>query len=288
MPEFWMYHFDTTCRFSKAEYIFEFEGRKYRLIRGTDKELDKLCTIADGSQKENDNCHETTMRLLDYLAWELGQPIRYVGAGGQGYSEGKLNLDTALINCFHGRVLRNLVVDISTIPDVTNDTQQLALSLWNEARASDSPFLGFINYWKILELPPHGKRLKGKPSIRAIKWVNSVPSHRVYMGKEMEGILAKEKIDLGAYLYDNCRNAIAHVTRESTLVPSKIADRLKVYLASRVAEDMARYYMREELGLKGYAKPLRIIKTKKRSSAFRLMKKIKLKKTSIVSKSNIS
>ena len=159
-----MYHIDTTCFFRKAEYIFEFEGRKYRLIRGTEKEFDKLCTITDGSNKENEESHETTMRLLDYLAWEFGQPIRYVGAGGHGYHEGKIALETALISSFHGRTLRSLVVDISRIPDVTNSTQRLALSLWNEAKYSNSPFLGFINYWKILELPSHGKKIKGKIS----------------------------------------------------------------------------------------------------------------------------
>jgi len=272
MPEFWMYHVDTACRFEKAEYIFEFEGRMYRLIRGTDKEFDKLCTITDGSNKENNESHERTMRLLDYLSWELGQPIRYAGAGGQGYADGKIALETALINSFHGRTLRSLVVNISSVPDVTNDTQRLALSLWNEARDSNSPFLGFINYWKILELSPHEKKLKGKPHERAKRWVNNVSPHRVYIGKEMENILAKEKIDIGTFLYDRCRNAIAHVTRKPGLNPSNVEDRFKINIARRVAENMARYYIREELGLKGYPQRLKVVKIKKRTYAFKLMK----------------
>jgi len=272
MPEFLMHHIDTACFFREAEYIFEFEGRKYRLIRGTEKEFDKLCTITDGSNKENEESHEATMRLLDYLAWEFGQPIRYVGAGGHGYSEGKITLETALISSFYGRTLRGLVVDISRIPDVINSTQRLSLSLWNEAKYSNSPFLGFINYWKILELSPHGEKIKGKAHERAIKWINSVPSHRVYMGKEMEKILVDENIDLGTYLYDRCRNAIAHVTRQPILYSGKIADRNKIYRACWVAEDLAKYYMREVLGLKGYPIGLKVLKTKKRSSALKLMK----------------
>jgi hypothetical protein len=275
MPEFWMHHIDTACLFRKAEYIFEFEGRRYKLIRGTEKEFDKLCIITDGSNKENEESHETTMRLLDYLAWEFGQPIRYVGAGGQGYPEGKITLETALINSFHGRTLRGSVVDISCIPNVTNSTQRLALSLWNEAKYSNSLFLGFINYWKILELPSHGKKIKGRAHERAIKWINSVPSHRVYMGKEIEKILVDEKIDLGTYLYDRCRNAIAHVTRQPILYSGKIADRNKIYRAYLVAEDLAKYHIREELGLKGYPIGLKVIKTRERTSALKLMRKIR-------------
>lgn len=273
MPEFWMYHIDTACLFRKAEYIFEFEGRRYRLIRGTDKEFDKLCTITDGSNKENEENHETTMRFLDYLAWEIGQPIRYIGAGGHGYHEGVITLETALISFFHGRTLRGLLVDVSRIPNVSDGTQRLALSLWNEAKYSNSPFLGFINYWKILELSPHGKKIKGKAHERAIKWINSVPSHRVYMGKEVEKTLDEEKIDLGTYLYDRCRNTIAHVTRQPILYSGKMADRNRIYRACWVAEDLAKYYIREELELKGYAIGLKIIKTRKRTSALKLMRR---------------
>ena len=267
-----MHNIDTICRFEKAEYIFKFEGKMYRLIRGTDQELDKLCTITDNSDAEHDES-ERTMRLVDYLSWELRQPIRYVSVGNQGYADGKITLETALINSFHGRRLRGSVVNISSIPDVTNDTQRLALSLWNEARVSYSPFLGFINYWKILELSPYGKRLKGKPSKRAKKWVNSVPHHKVYIREEMGKILAAEKIDLGTFLYDRCRNAIAHVTRKPVLSPGNVKDRLQINIAGEVAENLARYYMQEELGLKGYSQPLEIVKTKKRTSAFRLWEK---------------
>ena len=47
--EFLIYQIDTECYFEKAEYIFEFEGQKFRLIRGTDKEYDKLCTITQNT-----------------------------------------------------------------------------------------------------------------------------------------------------------------------------------------------------------------------------------------------
>ena len=43
MPMHMIYALDADMYLDKVEYIFEFEGRKFRLVRGPEGETDKLC-----------------------------------------------------------------------------------------------------------------------------------------------------------------------------------------------------------------------------------------------------
>jgi hypothetical protein len=274
MPTFWIYQINTGGSFEEAEYIFEFEGKKFRLIRGTDIESDKLTTISDGSKEDDFNCRETAMRLIDYISWQIGVPIQYLGSStGTGISSKKFNFDNTPINAFHKRILRGRVVRVEKIPKVVNETQKLALSLWNEAEGSNSDFLSFINYWKILELPPHNTKRKGKPNVSAENWINNLSTSNVSGLKDLKDNLSKNRTtDLGKYLYEECRNAIAHVTRKPRLNPSKLEDQNKISSVLLVVRSMAKYYIKSELMLDTHSERLKIFKTKKRTKALRSLK----------------
>lgn len=127
MLTLWTFSFNIpNCKFKDAEYIFEFEGVTYRLIRGTIEETDKLLTIADdSSQKGTDGCFERTRRLLDYLSWELNTGIQLLGGVGLGFKKDKEKLETTLAGAFHSKNLRSIIVGIARIPNVSNDTKGL-------------------------------------------------------------------------------------------------------------------------------------------------------------------
>jgi hypothetical protein len=178
MSTLWTIHFNSSCNFINAEFIFEFEGEKYRFIRGTEEESDKLLTIVDDdSQESSDKCFERTMRLLDYLSWDLHGGIQYLGRTGHGFKSGTIKLENVFVHSFRPRNIRGYTIDsFSRIPNVSNDTQRFALRLWNEAEISTSPFLAFINYWSIVELST--KKGESHKS-RAKNWVNNLSSSRI-------------------------------------------------------------------------------------------------------------
>lgn len=277
MPTLWTFSFNSPCNFVDAEYIFEFEGVKYRLIRGTEDESDKLLTISDdSSQKGTDECFERTMRLLDYLSWDLPSGIQFLGGTGYGMKE-NIKLENAYAVGFRRRNLRYILTPgFTEIPDVKNDTQKFALSLWNEAKVSASPFLAFINYWKIIELIPQGVKSKGSAKSRAIKWINGLPINRINGLSELKKILTtrRTKKTIGDYLYGECRNAIAHVTRKPTLKPSNVESLKQISKPKEVMRAIAKYYIEKELKLE-YSTPLKIIKTKKRTNALKFLREIK-------------
>lgn len=270
MPVLWTFNFDSPCYFNEAEYMFEFEGREYRLIRGTDEECDKLLTITDDYSP--DECIERVMRLLDFLSWTLKVGIQFLGGVSHGIKKGTLTLETAPIGFLRKRKLIIYGVDISSIPEVKNDVQIDALSLWNEAEISTSPFLGFINYWKIVELFPHGTKPKGSPEERAIDWVDNVNTNKIINLDKLKKAIAGKEITVGKFLYNECRNAIAHITRKPTLKPSKVEDHKKISLPKQVMRALAKYYMETQLGLGGYHIPLKILKTKSRTKALKEIK----------------
>jgi hypothetical protein len=179
MATHWIYNINIHAFLKEAEYIFEFEGKKFRLIRGTDIESDKLTTISDGSKESDFNCRKMAMRFIDYISWEMRVPIQYLGCSGHGVNLNRFNYDNAPVHSFHKRTLRGRVTRVKTIPKVVNETQRIALSLWHESDGTNSVFLSFINYWKILELPPHDTKRKGKPHYNAIDWINTVSSSRI-------------------------------------------------------------------------------------------------------------
>lgn len=278
MLTLWTFSFNApNCKFKHAEYIFEFEGVAYRLIRGTVEETDKLLTISDdSSQKSTDECFERTRRLLDYLSWELNTGIQFLGGVGRGFIKDKEKLETALVGAFHSRNLRSIIVGIARIPNVSNDNQRFALNLWNEAESSNSPFLAFINYWSIIELSPPNSKEKGvahKP--RAIEWINNLSENRILGLSEFKKNLKSKynyENDVGKFLYDEGRNAIAHVTKRGHFRRYDSESRDKIYELKIVMKAIAKYYIKNELNLDQYPQPLNILKTKKQTRAYKYLK----------------
>ena len=87
MPMHMIYALDADMYLDKAEYIFEFEGRKFRLVRGPGEETDKLCTIIRDPHDENEQreTFECIQRLLNCLSWAWRVGIYCSGNVGFGF-----------------------------------------------------------------------------------------------------------------------------------------------------------------------------------------------------------
>jgi len=266
-------HFKSSCNFINAEFIFEFEGEKYRFIRGTEEESDKLLTIVDDDSQEGyDKCFERTLRLLDYLSWELQSGIQYLGMGGYGFKNETITLEKAYVPSFKARNMTSCAIDsFGRIPVVQNDTQRFALRLWNEAEISISPFLAFMNYWSIVELPT--KKGESHKS-RAIDWVNSLSSKRIFGLSELKKNLKNKynsNDDIGNFLNKEGRNAIGHVTRKKHMKRFDRESYEKIWELNPVMRDIAKYYIVNELKLGHYSTELKVLKTKKKTNALKFL-----------------
>lgn len=263
-----------SVRLEKAEYIFEFEGRRFKLVRGQKHGTDQLCTIVESDDPQDcDEVFEVIISFINRLSWDWGIGIYCQGWVGGGFHESEMTLETAKVYDPYERSSRNFLVSLpASLPDLDNETQDFALNLWNEAEYTKSKFLKVINYWRILELPACQRDNKGKPWNRAISWINSVPENQVALGATPV-FLARGKTPLGEFLYDQFRNGIVHVTKEKPLKPYKREDRIRADWAAQVLNRLAKRYVYEELGIGKQSVRLKIISAKGRNVASALLGK---------------
>lgn len=188
-----------------------------------------------------------------------------VQRGGIGFRTGQLTLENMPIHIPYPPLPKGVVREPDHIPDVQDETEKLALSLMNEAHCSSSPFFRFINYWKILELPPPGKTVSGKAEDRAMTWINSIPEHKLAVDERIQDELKRRRKSLGEYLWNVFRNAIVHVTRKPSLKPNNPQHQLKTYIAASVACNLASLYIRDVLESHVSSRSVKILKIRKRT-----------------------
>ena len=271
MALYLIFQVELGCQLDCAEYIFTFEGREFRLVRGTATEMDKLCTIVRGDRSESIEAYRTALKLCDCLNWQWrGGGVRCLDGGGPGCKD-ETKLEDRPVSFFRARRLHGLLVHLDRIPSVPTQAGYLALSLMNEAAYSNSEILSIINYWKILEIPGPTSQQRGKPQNRAMNWIDA-HAEKFYMSKLLLAELAKHKVSLGKYLYNYCRNAVAHVTHPPTVFPSDPSQLSVMSAASGIAARFAECYIEEVLGVRRHAKPIPIRRKRERSDALKFLK----------------
>jgi hypothetical protein len=138
--------------------------------------------------------------------------------------------------------------DILVIPEIENDKQRKALALFRHAFSDHNPdpYFSFLFYWHVLTV---GKR---KPC-ESIRWIDaSFSKRKVHVPKEDLARLPLGNRTLGNYLYQDCRNAIAHIERPTgrkELEVDDLKDSQRISISTRIIEEFARYYIKDELGL---------------------------------------
>jgi len=221
---------------------------------------------AEAQTTKQENIYETLSRFCDYLGWEWSLGVECSPKGGVGFRAGQLTLDNMPIYVPHPPLPKGVSREPAYIPEVQNETTKLALSLMNEARCSSSPFFSFINYWKVLELCPAGTAKRGKPEDRVITWINNVPEHKLGIDERIQIELERRRKSLGEYLWDDFRNAIVHITRKPSLRPNNPRHQLEIYLAAGIAYHLAKLYIQEVLSIGKYSIPIKVLKTRKRTT----------------------
>jgi hypothetical protein len=252
--------FDSPLNFRKNLY-FNYDGIDFKLIKGTQKYQDILCSIVNVEsscpkdfEAEGKRVETTALRFLNCLSWEKRVGITNTPAGGAGWSKerGGLSSITRRICPRTPRAFRNRhEPQIMRLPNIShNEHAAVALSLFREGTASNSLYYRFLCYWKILELSSVALRANKKKPRRPIDWINKTVAQNKWILDHThvcESALATKTI--GAYLKAECRNAIAHVMPKHKLPLDSRESTSKIYAAVIVVEYLADIFIRTELSL---------------------------------------
>lgn len=133
------------------------------------------------------------------------------------------------------------------LPVPESDRSRLALALYRDALGLNSTAYQFLGFFKIVNLM---KRDGGEQ----VKWINSVlphiQEHRA-VSRKME--LEESESDLGKYLYESGRCAVAHAFADPIVNPENVADRKRLARDLPLIQSIAEYAIEVEMGIKSQA-----------------------------------
>ena len=262
--------FDNSERLGRDIYYFEYKKIRYKLIQNrVRKWSDVLVTIVGDSKSKvtKEVAYSTAGEFLSALSWGNRARIDFGHAGGPGVPDGftlkkaKCNMRTFPKVPFGGYSVGH---DMSVIPKIETESQKIALALLREAFSSNNYYLSFLFYWHILET--------GKTS--AIGWIDKTHKLHIqgkanfYLDKESMRYLSLKDKSVGQHLYDDCRNAIAHVKRQpgkTVLKFDDLQEDTRMATSAIMLESFARYYISHELQLN---KSLYLVRKNKKGFPF--------------------
>lgn len=251
--------FDSPGIFRKNMY-FNYEGVDFKLIKGTNGYQEVLCCIIDIERSSGPDFDrkvskiwEIALRFLSCLGWELNIGIRSCFYGGRGWGKeyGRLSSVKRETCIRMPRKWRSHRFNhVLKLPKIDNKYKAHALSLFREAKAANSLYYKFLCNWKILEIySKKEKEVSGKTK-KPIDWINKTIKENKWILRDAhfeEKLLCKKLI--GEYLYEECRNAVAHVMPKYKLKPDSGESLMRVHIANNVIELLVDIFMKKDLGI---------------------------------------
>lgn len=228
----------------------EYKGIRFKLVqKNPQKWADCLLTVLpDREVASRERAFATASEFLSALSWGNSARIMVWECGGRGWGN-ELSLSRAKpeISTFPRIPYGGLTVghDIATIPKVETEEQRIALTLFREAGASNNDYLSFLFYWQILETG-------GTEPQRFVNRTYRKKLRELRLNQRDVNSLPLDGRSLGAYLRDDCRDAIAHIRRKpgkKKLELDRTEERTRITISVRVVRAFAKYYISHFLNL---------------------------------------
>ncbi|MCK5644510.1 MAG: hypothetical protein KAJ19_27175 [Gammaproteobacteria bacterium] len=243
--------FDNDMRFERDKYYLEYNEVRFKLIQNNPRKWsDVLITIVPHNDpKSEQKAYAAAGEFLSALSWQNGAKIALRPAGGMGLP-GKQTLRSMKCRVFDFPQIpfsgHHVGYRINILPDVKTDEQRKALALAREAHSSNNIYLSFLFYWNAMQVG------QGDP----YNWVTSTyKRYRSEIGISPNDIkqLPLAGKNLGEYLYQDCRCAIAHVKPrpDRRRIQIDVVDDIqRLHISTRVVRAFSEHYIRNKLRLK--------------------------------------
>ena len=175
------------------------------------------------------------MRLASAIAWQEGQKLEIVGFTGG-------NLPRSMGIARNNAVTEYL--DGEYLPAPEDEKARAALAFYREGMSLDNPFYSFLSFYKAFTVAiPDGRERDA--------WMTS---HRgslnIKDAKDRLAELESEGAEVGKYLYEQCRHAIAHADKEPFVNPDDTDDHYRLAKDLPIMRRFARIAIEESFGVK--------------------------------------
>lgn len=176
--------------------------------------VDKGAGVAVSLEKHetHEDVQHLLLTFLSALCWVERGGAEVIGFGGGSYPTpwGRQG--------HQGTITKRL--DLSYLPETTDPKARLALALFREGSSLNHPAFAFLSFFRVIEVKhAHSNRDK------MVKWINHHSTLLVdHDANEIIKRLKAKHADLGAYLYESGRCAIAHANNGVIVDPDDFTD----------------------------------------------------------------
>ena len=240
--------FDSSIILPCRTYLFEYKSVRFKLVQTHYREYhDHLLTVVRdiNDTAAMNRAFAVGAEFVSALAWEQDAAMTVWNSGGAGWRGGSLRFAKPTIFGFRRLPFRGYHIggNLISIPHVQTNEQRIALALFREARASNSPYLSFLFYWQAMEV------LATDPQAFI---ENVMRNHRRQVPIEDSWLseLPLAGRSIGDYLEDDCRHAVAHIKRRPgrrTLDLDSSDEHRRFTISVRVVEALAEAYITHHL-----------------------------------------
>lgn len=224
---------ECTTGWPSTDQTVEFRGHRLTLCPETDDRAPSVVLRMDGRLTQAE-ARGVVQEFLSGLAWARGGRI----------VETMSIFSTAPVGIGKGRVRHVSDAPVDYMPDPADGKAKLALALYREAVSVNAIPYAFLGYFKVVNLMYD----KGKDQKQ---WVNqALPKLMESRAVERLTTLTKAHSDVGKYLYESGRCAVAHAFGTPVVNPDDPEH------VARLAEDLplvkalAEYAIEHEIGIK--------------------------------------
>lgn len=204
-------HVRQSIGWTQKPITIDYVGRKFLLLPEDEQNLPAIATLG-----EHTVCRRAILEFASALTWSRSGSVvveSWTG-GGQIYRTRKLPMV--------GQITAQ-PFQVDYLPHPSDSNHRLALALFHEGSTLTHVHVAysFLSFYKIVNL------VSGTNGPAQMDWINAhVPKMDHYRAKERLAELQKINEDIGKYVYQSCRCAIAHAgdPRNPVIDPHNIDD----------------------------------------------------------------
>jgi hypothetical protein len=181
-------------------------------VQGAPSSLPAVALRADVYQLSTEDARKEILWFASALSWREGQKIEVISWSGG-------NLPRSL-----GIPRTNAIteyLDDEHLPVPTNEVARNALAFYREGISLDNPFYSFLSFYKAFSIAIPNGRERDTWMTRRRHMLGHEPAKRL---AEIE----KGGIQVGTYLYEQCRHAVAHSDRKPFVNPDNLDDHFRL------------------------------------------------------------
>lgn len=232
---------ETRVFWPQKKQCVHFDGKDFVLLPFEQRDgapapaLPAIAIRADAYRISQEDARKEILRFASALSWREGQKIEVIM-----WSGGNIPRSMGILR----NTARTDYLDAEHLPSPTNDAAKTALAFYREGVSLDNPFYSFLSLYKAFSVAvPNGRDRDAWMTAMRDMLDHEKARERL---TEIEG----DGTQVGTYLYEQCRHAVAHADREPFVNPDNTDDHFRLTKDLPLMRNFAELAIEEAFGVK--------------------------------------